>query len=118
MASAARAKIIFLTVVGGFILPLILSLIGNILDFIIGKFSYRNYSLMILSNNLYFFIVGLWENIFTKESFPPPFETRGGHSYIVMTATDLTYYFIFALISYLLAKKFVKDKKEEYLSIS
>ena len=116
MKSAAKAKIPFLTVVGGLFIPLLFftasELIPLVLKFVGIKTSVH------LWDESYESIVLFWEFFFTKESYPPPFNSHFGyHSNTVINITDLTIMFICGVTSYVLAITFVKDKKAENLSI-
>lgn len=113
MASANRERIIFFTVLGTFLMPLMFLFVFHILDSILRIIQPDVYPIYLVNNDVYFHIVKFWEIIFPIETVSPKYGCKGCHSDAALSLTSLTYLVFFAVTSYLLSKQFIKEKSED-----
>jgi hypothetical protein len=115
MKSTAKKKIIFITIIGGFILPIIFQIVSAFVNPFLQIFNIKPLS-STLYDQFYFAIINFWRFLFSDEVDHLAYHCDSCYSKITVVA-DLTIFLFFAFVSYLLAKNFIKDRQAENFSI-
>jgi hypothetical protein len=115
MKSATKAKIIFLTIIGGFILPVIFQILSIIFYSILEVFNIKTPA-STLYDQFYFGIRNFWRFLFSDKADYLSYYCDSCYSKTTVAA-DLTIFLFCAFVSYLLAKNFIKDRQAENFNI-